>query len=378
MEEVISPARGQPISDHQAMQLALREAQKGWGYVSPNPAVGCTILDSQNRFLSTGYHKKFGGPHAEIEALSGVQESDLVGARIFVTLEPCAHQGKTPPCAKRLATLPIQEVVYGLVDPNPLVSGKGLQILQDAGIKTTPFSNLQDELEEICEHFLTNQRQKKIFVSLKIASSLDGQMALKTGESRWITSEASRQQGHFFRANHDATVLGKKTILNDNPKLTIRHPAYKDLKKKIVVMDSNGELLSKGDMQFFQLHARENIFFVMGQAHAAKKLDSLGCKLVFVKKSQNGLDLHETHQKLWDLGLRSLYVEGGSQLISSYISEMAFDRLYLFQAPILLGAKSGRSWTEQVSIEFLHQRKLLKKVGLQKLGEDWLITGRFL
>ncbi len=160
----------------QAMKLAMEEALKGAPFVSPNPLVGCVILDSRGQLLSRGFHTAFGQPHAEVEALKGLSTEQLKGAHVVVTLEPCAHQGKTPSCAKLLASLPIAKVTYGLIDPNPLVAGQGVEILHAAGIKTELYQGpLQDELEEVCEEFLWNFRRQEIFVALKVAQSLDGE-----------------------------------------------------------------------------------------------------------------------------------------------------------------------------------------------------------
>ena len=226
----------------QAMQLAISEALKGAPFVSPNPKVGCVILDSQGELLSTGYHKKFGEAHAEIEALKNLNPDQLKGAHLIVTLEPCAHEGKTPSCAKTLAKLPIKKVTFGLVDPNPLVAGQGAKILKEAGIEVEEYQGiLKADLEEVCEEFLWNFRQKKVFVAVKIAQSLDGKIALLNGESKWITGPDSRQKVHELRAQYDAVLVGKNTILIDNPSLDIRHPKIQK-ENKVVVLDRSGEI----------------------------------------------------------------------------------------------------------------------------------------
>lgn len=180
------------MTSEQAMQLALSEAYKGALRVSPNPLVGSVVLNSQGQFLSSGYHEFYGGPHAEVNALRGLSAEELKGAHVFVTLEPCAHEGKTPSCAKMMAKLPLKKVTFGLIDPNPLVAGQGAQILLDAGIEAEVFSSadpgldqeIKSRLEEVCEVFLWNFRRKKVFVAMKMASSADGQVALRSGESQ--------------------------------------------------------------------------------------------------------------------------------------------------------------------------------------------------
>lgn len=367
MDEIVNPSRGDHLTDDQAMRLAMREARRGAGFVSPNPQVGCVIVDANNRFLSKGFHEVHGGPHAEINALKNLNESDLDGARLFVTLEPCAHDGKTPSCAKALIQLPIVEVIYGMEDPNPLVSGKGVEIIRQSGKKATHFGKWQEEMEEICEHFLTNFRQKRIFVSLKVAASLDGQLGLKSGESKWITSEKAREHAHYLRATHDVTLVGKNTILTDNPQLNIRHPHFHNKKNKILILDRKAEIISRSDLRIFHTHQAESIFI------AADSSVNLQTKLAQVLPHKN---LKELLTRLWDQGIRSILVEGGAQTISSFISNGLADRLYLFQAPLLLGAKSGKSWSEGVNISSMDEKIPLLNPKLTNLGVDWLITGK--
>lgn len=348
------PKLGQVLSDLQAMKLAIQEAYRGLGYTSPNPLVGCVILDSKNQFLAKGHHAKVGEAHAEIDALNKANPDQLKSARVFVTLEPCAHQGRTGSCAKALSDLPIAEVIYGLQDPNPLVAGKGAEILKSAGKKVTLFSSLQIELEQVCEHFLKNFREKKPFVSLKVASSLDGHLAHKNGESKWITDEISREIAHVLRAAHDAILVGANTLRIDQPSLNIRHPKFPGKKIKVVVLDSSGELQKNfAGLSIAKHYAQEDVIF------------------------DSGKNLKDLLTKLWDLGIKSVLVEGGAQTISSFINEMAADRLYVFQAPMICGAKSGKSWSEQVNIASMSERIPLKDLQIVRLNADLLMTGRF-
>jgi diaminohydroxyphosphoribosylaminopyrimidine deaminase/5-amino-6-(5-phosphoribosylamino)uracil reductase len=377
------PQKGQQLDRPQAMRLAVQEAYRGLGRVSPNPLVGCVVLDSQYRFLAKGYHAKYGGPHAEINAIKDLSPEELKGAHVFVTLEPCAHQGQTPSCARTLATLPLAEVVYGLVDPNPLVSGKGAQILREAGVSATLFAEscptasaetlaqIQQDLEEVCEHFLYNFREKKVFVSLKVASSLDGQMALKTGESQWITDDQSREVAHLLRAAHDAVLVGRGTVMQDNPRLTIRHPQFPGMEKKVIVLDSQGEILANAkSYNLFNEHDPENlIFFVDPQLVSRLK----GAPATVLPAPQK---INEFLTEFWNLGLRSVFIEGGAAVLSSFLSERAFQRLYVFQAPLILGAKGGKAWSETVKIDSISGGIRLKNLKALPLNNDVLITGK--
>jgi len=396
--EVPAPKIGDRMTPVEAMRLAISEAWQGVGRVSPNPMVGCVILSSTDRFLAKGHHEAYGGPHAEISALAdladvdsfaregkawkiqGLAVDELKGAKMFVTLEPCAHEGRTPSCAKTLATLPIQEVVYGLEDPNPLVAGRGAQILRGAKIRCREFRELspeqplRSELTEVCEHFLMNVEQKRPFVGLKVAASLDSVFSLKSGESQWITSEKSRLVGHFFRGVFDAMLVGRGTVERDNPALNIRHPFFKAVTKKLVIVDTHGQLFKKPNLKIFKVHAPENLIWAVSESFRGDVPE--GIRLIRVPSDDRGLDLGELHKQIWNAGLRSIYIEGGGKTLSAHLRSQTADRLLLFQAPILLGAQNGRTWTEGFGIERLADQLRLANLRRLELDEDQLITGR--
>lgn len=380
LSEVLpEPERWQPLSGSEAMKLAIQEALKGAGSVSPNPLVGCVVLDSANRFLSKGYHARWGKDHAEVDAIKKLSPMELKGAQVFVTLEPCAHQGKTPSCAKMLAALPIQKVIYGLGDPNPLVSGAGKKILLNARIQTLEFkeTNAQDKeeiiqsLEELAEHFFCNMRLKRPFVSIKVAASLDAVMALNTGESKWITGDQARSFAHYLRAYHDAVVVGADTLTIDDPQLNIRLKNFSHLPKKVVILDKHGRSADfLAQSQLLKVHAAENIHILSFKDRPQSLPGGLLWHNQTEAKPAEGLQI------LWDQGIRSLLVEGGAKAISSFINNNLADRLYYFQAPVILGGKTGRIWTEQVSIGSMSDRKELRNIRRRLLGSDWLVTGR--
>jgi len=402
------------LSDDQAMSFALEMAEKGLGWVSPNPAVGCVILNKNNRLIGYGYHEKFGGPHAEINALRGLTLEQLQGARVFVTLEPCSHYGKTPPCAEALAKLPIQEVIYGLQDPNPKVQGKGLDLIQRAGIKVKAYSKLHNELEKVCEHFLKNMREQGVFVTLKAAVSLDGKLALKNGQSQWITGEESRIEAHRLRAFHDTILIGVNTFLSDNPSLNIRHPNFNTKTNYVVVLDPTGRGIKHIKLsKLYSVHKPENIIWVVSSEIKAtttplnninkNSLDStnqnstfelnklqilseLGVKIIFINKfkssisnTDNFLNLNELLQKLWELSIRSVLVEGGAATMSSFINQKCADRVSLFVAPMIVGDLSGLSWASQINpIEQLSQSVSLGPMDISKRGQDLFLSARMI
>lgn len=361
------------MTDKEAMKLAISEAYRGAGYVSPNPLVGCVVLDSKNNFLSKGYHHHFGEAHAEVNAIRGLSKNQLKDARVFVTLEPCAHEGKTPSCAKMLAQLPIQEVIYGLTDPNPLVSSQGAKIIRDAGIKVTQYPYLKLELEKVCEHFLMNFRQKRPFITLKVASSLDGQLAHANGESQWITSEASRKFAHYLRATHDAVLVGKNTILIDNPKLNIRHKKFPKKIGKIIVIDPKGQILKRPELQIFKFHQPKNILIVTNEN---LKTD-LATVILVKEKLNDAININTLLTQLFHSGIKSVLVEGGALTISSFIMQKEADRLYLFQAPVLIGSRTGKAWSEGVMINSMSEKLSLISSRFKRIGNDLVTTALF-
>lgn len=359
-----------------AMKLAVDEARKGFGFVAPNPAVGCVILDANGDLLAKGYHRVFGGDHAEIDALKQIQdENSLKGATVYVTLEPCAHEGKTPSCARRLATLPIKKVVYGRLDPNPLVCGKGVDILKQADIAVEQFDKLNGELEEIAEVFLWNQLHKSPFVALKVATSLDGQMAHGSGESKWITGDEARLYAHYLRAIYGTVLIGKGTFLRDDPSLDVRHQQFIGQKTKVILLDSRGETLAAlAKSKIMRTHDPEDVYAAVG---ADTKADAYEFQILRCQTDKNGLiDLRSLLNEVYKNGISAMLVEGGAQVLSSFLQESLAQRFYQFIAPQIIGAKKGLSYTSQFSISALPDRRELRNPRTMNFGKDLLVTGR--
>ncbi len=357
------------ISYQEAMRLAIDSAKPGAPYVSPNPLVGCVVVDENHKLLATGFHQKYGEAHAEVDAIQKLRPNQLQNAIVYVTLEPCSHEGKTPSCAKALAKLPIQKVVYGLKDPNPLVAGQGIEILKAAGIQTEEYQgDLKNDLEDLCEVFLKNFREKKIFIAAKVASSLDGQIALATGESKWITGSESREKVHELRSYYDAILVGRQTIEIDNPSLNVRHSMISK-QPKLIILDPQSALLKnimgRKKYQFLEAYPKSQVYF------AVKKINS-----EFSYQQIEMLKLNDLTEKIWNLGLRSIFIEGGAQTYSNFLNENLIDRLHLFMAPSLIGSGNGLSWTKGFAISQLAQKKNLKNMKLRQYDNDIYITGR--
>lgn len=364
--QIIIPKKSDTITADQAMQLALDVAVQGAPYVSPNPVVGCVVVNANHQFLAYGFHPKYGSEHAEINALNKLTESEIKNSTFYVTLEPCAHEGKTGSCAKKLATLPIKKVVYGLMDPNPLVSGQGVSILQQAGIITEEYrGDLKNDLQSLCEIFLKNFIQKKVFIAAKVATSLDGQIALKSGESKWITSASSRNYVHELRSYYDAVLVGANTIVQDDPSLNIRHAEIVK-ENKVIVLDSEN-VIFKSDFKFLKLHKKENIIFAVKNKDDGNPF----YQIVFS-------DLENLTAQLFAIGIKSLFVEGGARTYSSFLQAGLIDRLYLFMAPSIIGANSGLSWTTDLQTESLNKKINFTELKVKSLAPDIFLTAKLL
>lgn len=360
------------LTPHEAMKLAIEEGKKGAGFVSPNPLVGCVILDRHGELLAKGYHARVGQNHAETNALAYVEDpKQLDGAHVLVTLEPCAHEGRTPSCAKMLAKLPIASVTYGIEDPNPLVSGQGAAILREAGKKVEVFTELQSELEELAEIFLLNVRSKRPFVAVKVASSLDGKVALKDGTSQWITSEAAREHVQYLRGCYDAVLTGVGTFLRDNPRLNSRHPLFTEKKQKVILLDPTGRSFNQLEKSaLLSVRAPEDLIVVTGtlglRAPVGKHLE--------IPDAQGSFDMPSLMRALHAEGIRSLFVEAGPYTVSQFLRWKHVDRLFVFLAPKLLG--DGMSWTSGFSLGSLQQAIVLQDTHVTAIGSDFLLSGR--
>lgn len=375
------------FTDLAAMKLAIQQARQGLGFVAPNPPVGCVILDRKRRLLATGYHRACGSDHAEIDALKKVTDPDqLRGAHLFVTLEPCAHQGRTPSCAMRLRNIPLGSVTYGMIDPNPLVSGKGRTLLAEAGIKIQELSALHEAISDLMEIYLHNVRTKSAFFGMKVAATLDGISSFEDPANRWITGKRSLEFVHYLRGCYDALLIGRGTFIHDNPHLNIRHPRFAKKENRVILIDPSGQCLETlTQSHLWQVHPPSNIFVIIGERRFAKnkKLSKssqmaleLGCQLLAVEETSKGLiDFSKLSQTLWERGISSVLVEGGGTTLSHLLEQSVARRFYLFMAPKIVGARSGKSWTSGFYCETLMSAPTGGRVRIKKLDCDLLVTG---
>lgn len=356
-------------NDKRWMQLALSLGARGLGQVAPNPAVGCVIV-REGRVLGRGWTQPSGRPHAEAVALS--QAGNARGATAYVTLEPCAHHGKSPPCADALVTAGISRVVCPIADPDSRVAGRGFDILRAAGIQVD-VGLMATEAREANAGFLLTKERNRPFITLKLAASLDGRIATQTGESRWITGAASRRYVHHLRATHDAVMIGRGTAEADDPLLDIRDLGLAHANPVRVVVDSQLSLSpdsrlvkSAKDIPLWICHNRQ-----ADEKAVLAKLEFDGVNFVGIAQSPNGLDLVDMLSKLANLGLTRILVEGGGQLAASLIKAQLVDQLQVFHAGLLMGA-SGIPALADLPFQALDDHPRFRLKLSRTLGNDTL------
>lgn len=358
--------------DEKYMRLAMQLAENAIGRTSPNPLVGAVIV-KDNRVVGCGWHRKAGTPHAEVHALN--QAGELAqGADVYVTLEPCAHYGKTPPCAKALVEAKVKNVYGGLLDVNPKVAGKGFKILEDAGIHVE-YGFLQDELRKQNEVFFKWIEHKKPFVVLKAAMTLDGKIATATGQSKWITNETSRAYGYKLRDIYDGIMVGINTVIEDNPMLTARVDGGKNPIR--IVVDSSLKIDINANV--VQDKSAKTIIATTDKADKDKilKLQAQDVDVIVVDKDKNDkVDIEKLLDILGQQNICSILVEGGATLSGSFVAKKLVDKVYFFIAPKIVGGKEAKTPVAGTGILNLQEALALKDIQVEKLDEDILIIGR--
>lgn len=301
------------------MLRALELAQLGRGKVSPNPMVGCVIV-KDDKIIGEGWHQKYGQAHAEVNAINSVlDKSQLEGADIYVSLEPCAHHGKTPPCANLVASFPFRKLVIANTDPNPLVSGKGIDIVKQAGIEVET-GILADVGEQLNTPFFTFMRKKRPYIILKWAQTADGFVARKDYTSKWISNSLSRKLVHKWRAEEDAIMVGKNTALHDNPSLNVRDWSGTDPIR--IVIDSSLSL--PADLKLFNSEVKTLCYNLVRSEEQGNN--------IFIKLEKEQPILPQLLEDLYRRKIQSVIVEGGSVLLNSFIREGLWDEIRRFTA----------------------------------------------
>ena len=357
--------------DEQMMARAISLARNGLGRTSPNPLVGAVIV-RDGRIVAEGWHRKAGTPHAEIHALNMAGELAR-GATVYVSLEPCAHYGRTGPCARALVEAGVSRVVVAMTDPNPKVAGKGIAILQEAGIEVTT-GVLEQEARQLNEVFLKWMTTGLPFVALKTAMTLDGKIATAAGQSQWITNEASRYETHRLRDIYDGILVGINTALADNPSLTTRLKEYQGRNPVRIVVDSRARLPLTAKL--VTDGAARTIVAVTEQAPAERveALRSAGVEII-VAGSSNHVDMQSLMEQLGAMKISSVLVEGGGSVNFSLLQAGLVDRVYAFIAPKLVGGRDALTPVEGEGFQELDRAVELENIQLRQLGSDVLLTG---
>jgi diaminohydroxyphosphoribosylaminopyrimidine deaminase / 5-amino-6-(5-phosphoribosylamino)uracil reductase len=361
--------RGEQI-DRRYMRMACRLAEKAAGRTSPNPMVGA-VLVRDRKIIGAGFHQFAGGDHAEIVALKKAGDKAR-GATLYINLEPCNHYGRTPPCTRSLIAAGIKEVVVGMKDPNPLVSGKGLRSLALAGIKVRT-GVLQEECRVLNEAFIKFITRGVPFVTLKLAASLDGKIATASGDARWISCEESRATVHLLRNRYDAVLVGAGTVIADNPQLTCRMPGGRDPWR--IILDARLRI-PLGAEFLRQRGSEKNIVVTSdtgptGKIRALKKLGATVWRLPAREGAVRWLPLLK---KLAKTGIASVLIEGGATTAAGALKEKVVDKMLLFYAPKLLGG-DGRYMIDSLGVEHVKQSVMLRNLKIQKSGADLLVSG---
>lgn len=386
--------------DHQFMALAIKQAKQGHYTTSPNPRVGCVLVHEvisdgkiiSTQIIGTGFHQKAGQGHAEVNALQDAKNNYpqlIEGSTAYVTLEPCSHFGKTPPCAQALINAQVKRVIAAMVDPNPEVSGRGLAMLQEAGIETA-YGLLANEAMKLNTGFINLMTKALPYVRVKLAASLDGKTAMKSGESKWITSSHARGDVQKLRAQSCAVITGADTILSDNAKLTVRWSQLGELKDSYpealvrqpirVVIDSQCRL--KPSLDFF--NQASTVILVRGNLSETNLekvhkwphfVEQVQLPMVTTNQGSCKVDLQALLSLLAQRGLNDVLVESGAHLAGAFIEQGLADELILYQAPKLLGGDS-KNLIEMPNVSTLALAKTLSITDVRLIGCDIRITAK--
>jgi diaminohydroxyphosphoribosylaminopyrimidine deaminase / 5-amino-6-(5-phosphoribosylamino)uracil reductase len=355
------------MSDVAHMRHALALARRALGRTAPNPAVGCVIVSGDGRVLGRGWTQPGGRPHAETMALAEAGAAAR-GATAYVTLEPCAHHGQTPPCASALIEAGVARVIASVEDPDPRVAGLGFAMLREAGIAVET-GLCERDAAEINAGFFLRVRDSRPLVTLKIAQSLDGKTATVSGQSQWITGPEARRFGHLLRAQHDAILVGIETALADDPQLTCRIAGLEDRSPVRIVLDTR---LRLGEGSKLARTAKETPTMIFTVADGGAALKALGVDVVKVPKDVRGRpDIAAVLAELAKRGCTRLLVEGGASVHASFLDRRLVDRLEIFRAPIVLGG-SGRNGIDALAALDLDEASRFVPLARRRLGPDLL------
>ncbi|SHJ47876.1 diaminohydroxyphosphoribosylaminopyrimidine deaminase [Hathewaya proteolytica DSM 3090] len=359
------------LENEDYMRRAIELAKKGEGRVNPNPLVGAVIVKN-NSVIGQGYHKFFGGPHAEIEALNSATD-DVAASTMYVTLEPCSHYGKTPPCAVEIVKRKIKKVVIGMEDPNPLVRGRGIEILKNAGVEVE-VGVLNSMCREINEIFISYMVKKKPFVLMKYAMTLDGKICTTSGESKWISCEASRNQVQLLRNKFSSIMVGINTVLQDDPMLTCRLEHGRNPVR--IIVDSHLRIpMDSNVVKLCSMGCGETIIATGKNVDESKisKLTQLGCCIVQLESEDEKCNLKKLMKELYERDIDSVLLEGGGTLNFSALNEDIVDKVQCYICPKILGGVKSKTPVEGAGFPFMKDARLFRDIKVSRCEDDVLI-----
>jgi diaminohydroxyphosphoribosylaminopyrimidine deaminase/5-amino-6-(5-phosphoribosylamino)uracil reductase len=361
--------------DEKYMKRAISLAKRGAGWVNPNPMVGA-VLVKDGHIIGEGYHEFFGGNHAEVNAIRYVQEPSIEvisGSTLYVTLEPCSHEGKTPPCVMLIAEKKISKVVIGMTDPNPLINGRGIGYLRSAGIGVE-VGVLESQVRGMNEIFTKFIQTGTPFVVLKSAMTLDGKIATVTNASRWITGESSRKLVHHMRQQFGAVMVGVQTVLSDDPLLNIRlKGTWKQPLK--VIADTHGRIPSESKVLLHDPQLTIIATTMLADQDKLKSVERTGAQVLICPVKDGMVDLSFVMKSLGAMGIDSVMIEGGSTLAFSALKEGLIDKVISFIAPRILGGANAPTPVGGKGIEKMEDAINLRNIKTRKVGRDIMVEG---
>lgn len=352
------------------MARAIEIAKTAIGHTSPNPLVGCVVV-KEGKIISEACHERYGQFHAERNALTRCKE-DTTGATLYVTLEPCCHFGKTPPCTQIIIEKKIKKVYVGSIDPNPLMAGKGIDILRENGIEveTGILKNECDSINQIFFHYIST---KTPYVALKYAMTLDGKICSAMGDSKWITGEKSREYVHFLRKKYSGIMVGIGTVLADNPMLNCRIEG--GVNPVRIICDSHLKIPMDCDIVKTAKDIRTIIAYCDGNPDKENSLKSASVELIKTDRHEGHVDLRQLLKELGSMKIDSVLVEGGATLNGSFVSEGLAKKVYAFIAPKIIGGKNAKSPVEGAGISFMKDSMKLDNISVTRFDDDIMIEG---
>ena len=359
--------------DAHFMNMALALARKGWGHTSPNPMVGAVVV-RDGEVVGQGYHEAVGQPHAEVNAIDDAGDR-TEGATLYVTLEPCNHTGRTPPCTRKILEAGIGRVVVAMDDPNPEVKGGGNDYLRSRGVSVTS-GVCEAEAKKLNEIFIKYTRTKRPFVILKCAATLDGRIATRTGDARWVSGDESRAFVHQLRHGADGIMVGIGTVISDDPSLTTRLETGKGRDPVRIILDS--KLSVSEDAKVLRLDSDADTIIVTGEAVSQTKKDVLkqkGIQVISAPLKEGQINLDLLMSRLGYIGITSLLIEGGSQVIASALKSRIVDKVMFFYAPRILGGDDGFPICRGPGPEFMRQCIPIRDTDVRRFGDDVMIEG---